>query len=534
MLRVLGFLLALIAPLAAYAQSSSINTALPANGLPYSSSVIRGNFGDASSDLNRLFTANAGASQPFTCNQSSYLGNVWINDTSNPYSFNVCDGAQWVTAYFLDATNHLVTPPTGRGVCQSIVAATTTDLGSVPQSCITVTGNSSVSISSFGTSAKAGDIKLVTFSGSNTVVYNATSLILPAATNLSTGSGTVLIAEALGSGNWQVFVAQGSGGGSSVTSFNGRTGVVVPATNDYNFNQLAGTIAYAQNVAPLQSGTANYIPYWASSSTLANGSPTAIAQTVLPAIAAPGTGTNISCSLVTAGTSITCTNDAFVVCSALTSANCAEIGSLNQAFAGNTTGVNGMDTGSLPSSGWVAIYEIFNPATQSVGLLGFNCSSSCPTLYAGAHMPSGYTMNALLTVLPTNGTPAIVPGYVRGKLFQYQTPSAPLNGSSTNEGSLTLLSLSGAVPPNAILCSGHVKVVTGAGYGGGGWLVDLASDTTAVVYQVGQFVAASSVVTGVAPYSNLALPTSQTMYYATTTISANALVSITVANYTIP
>jgi hypothetical protein len=37
-----------------------------------------------------------------------------------------------------------------------------------------------------------------------------------------------------------------SGGAGFVTSFNTRTGAVVPATNDYNFNQLAGSIAIGQ------------------------------------------------------------------------------------------------------------------------------------------------------------------------------------------------------------------------------------------------------------------------------------------------
>ncbi len=38
----------------------------------------------------------------------------------------------------------------------------------------------------------------------------------------------------------------GTGGGSSVFSFNGRSGAVVPATGDYNFSQLSGTLAPAQ------------------------------------------------------------------------------------------------------------------------------------------------------------------------------------------------------------------------------------------------------------------------------------------------
>lgn len=38
----------------------------------------------------------------------------------------------------------------------------------------------------------------------------------------------------------------GTGGGTSLSSFNGRTGTVVPAAGDYNFGQISGTVAAAQ------------------------------------------------------------------------------------------------------------------------------------------------------------------------------------------------------------------------------------------------------------------------------------------------
>lgn len=41
----------------------------------------------------------------------------------------------------------------------------------------------------------------------------------------------------------------GGGGSSGVTAWNGRTGTVIPITNDYNFNQLAGSIACSQYAA---------------------------------------------------------------------------------------------------------------------------------------------------------------------------------------------------------------------------------------------------------------------------------------------
>lgn len=47
----------------------------------------------------------------------------------------------------------------------------------------------------------------------------------------------------------------GGGGSSAVSSVFGRTGAVVAAANDYNFNQLAGTLATAQVGVPQGNGT---------------------------------------------------------------------------------------------------------------------------------------------------------------------------------------------------------------------------------------------------------------------------------------
>ena len=43
---------------------------------------------------------------------------------------------------------------------------------------------------------------------------------------------------------WQCWASAGSSGG--VTSFNTRTGAVVPAANDYSFSLLSGTLADGQ------------------------------------------------------------------------------------------------------------------------------------------------------------------------------------------------------------------------------------------------------------------------------------------------
>ena len=109
------------------------------------------------------------------------------------------------------ATSDLPIPPIGGGTLGSVGAAATTDLGSVPQGSLYISG--SQTIVSFGSSAPAGTIKIAIFTDAATVTYNAISLILPGGHDLRVGSGDSIIAVALGDGNWRVInylPAQGS------------------------------------------------------------------------------------------------------------------------------------------------------------------------------------------------------------------------------------------------------------------------------------------------------------------------------------
>jgi len=70
-----------------------------------------------------------------------------------------------------------------------------------------------------------------------------------------------------------------------------------------------------------------------------------------------------------------------------------------------TTGAGGMDTGSAPVSGYVALYAIWNPTTQTAALLATNCTSIvAPSVYGAGSMPSGYTASGLVGVWPTNAS----------------------------------------------------------------------------------------------------------------------------------
>src|SRR5215469_9715470 len=214
-MRLLALIAALALAIATPAlATSSINTTVPAQGLPFNPAPIRLNFGSAANDINALQQMNAGASAP----ANPQAGYLWL-DTPNAttvYPLFLYDGSSWVQIAALDVANHLWVAPTGGGLPTSILSASTTDLGLFPQSSIQVTGNNS--IASFGSTAPAGTIKFVTFLGTPTLV-NSASLLLPGAANITAAAGDTAIAQETTSGNWRVIAYQpnvspssGSGG----------------------------------------------------------------------------------------------------------------------------------------------------------------------------------------------------------------------------------------------------------------------------------------------------------------------------------
>lgn len=80
-----------------------------------------------------------------------------------------------------------------------IASAATTNLATATGDFVDVTGTTS--ITAFGT-ADAGIERTVRFTGALTLTYNATSLILPTAANITTTAGDVATFRSLGSGNW--------------------------------------------------------------------------------------------------------------------------------------------------------------------------------------------------------------------------------------------------------------------------------------------------------------------------------------------
>ncbi len=147
--------------------------------------------------LDTLNTSWSGSSAP----SSPSTGQMWL-DTSVAGTITIkrYSGSAWVVQGVVDATNGLLLNPIGGGTA-SLASGSTTDLGSVAQTAINVTGTTT--ITSFGTNVPTGQIKVLRFSGALTLTHNATSLILPGGASITTAAGDVAVMQSEGSGNYR-------------------------------------------------------------------------------------------------------------------------------------------------------------------------------------------------------------------------------------------------------------------------------------------------------------------------------------------
>ncbi|HUC63442.1 MAG TPA: hypothetical protein VMF53_15960 [Alphaproteobacteria bacterium] len=142
--------------------------------------------------LDTLNTAWSGASAPSA--PEAYQG--WLDTSTAPPTLRIYDGASWVAIAQLDTTNHLWLPPLGGGA-GTIASASSCDLGSQPQSYLSITGTTT--IANFGASMKVGQIKAVSFAGALTLT-NGVNLILPGGANILTAAGDMALVTCTAAG----------------------------------------------------------------------------------------------------------------------------------------------------------------------------------------------------------------------------------------------------------------------------------------------------------------------------------------------
>ena len=152
----------------------------------------------------------------------------------------------------------------------TIASASTTSIGGVTSPLVSITGTTT--ITSFGTIA-AGIRRKGRFTGSLTLTYNVTSLILPGGANITTAAGDFFEAVSLGSGNWVVYnyvranglpiVYQGLSYNFGTTSFNPSN------ATKYYFSGVGGTASTSSaryQVKATYAGTIVAAMIWARTS----------------------------------------------------------------------------------------------------------------------------------------------------------------------------------------------------------------------------------------------------------------------------
>lgn len=123
-----------------------------------------------------------------------------MNDLSTTASSNSPAGTDTIGTSmddFLRAISAIIRTTNAKG--SDIASATTTDIGAATGEFVDVTGTTT--IIGLGTIG-AGISRTVRFTGSLTLTYNASSLILPGNANIQTAAGDIAFFRSLGSGNW--------------------------------------------------------------------------------------------------------------------------------------------------------------------------------------------------------------------------------------------------------------------------------------------------------------------------------------------
>jgi hypothetical protein len=313
--------------------------------------------------LDALLTANSGATAPTNAlGGSPKLGQVWIDTTSATLPIKKrYTGLAWVVEAVMDVTNGLWLPVVGGGI-GTIASATTTDIGSQPQSTLNVTGTTT--IAGLGSSAAVGQKKNLIFGGILTLTYNATSLIIPGAANITTANGDVAEVVYLGGGNWRVLHYVPISLPTKAT----------PTISDFVLIQdaAASNAPKKSLISALPFDPVNFTGYLSGLTLSAAGS------TATFGIAAGVANDTANGGLMSLASAYTKTTAAWAV----------------------GTGNGALDTGVIVINTGYHVYEIKRPDTGVVDIC-VSLSAAAPTL--GAAIPAAYTLSRRIGWMKTDG-----------------------------------------------------------------------------------------------------------------------------------
>lgn len=147
-----------------------------------------------------ISTGNKGSSAPANVGGSAVDGLEWIDDSVTPWIKKRYVNGGWAVEGALDPADSSYAGVIGGGL-GSIASASTTDLGSVPQANVSITGTTA--ITSFGSSAPSGVVKILRFADVLKLTHSS-GLTVPGGYDLVTAAGDRAIVTHLGSGNWEI------------------------------------------------------------------------------------------------------------------------------------------------------------------------------------------------------------------------------------------------------------------------------------------------------------------------------------------
>jgi hypothetical protein len=174
---------------------------------------------DINSGLQALASTSKGNSRPST----PYAGQAWLDDntpSTTVWTENIYDGSNDIVKGYVDTTNDVYLPGAIGAGTATLASNSTVDLGSTPETSITISGNTT--ITSFGSSMKPGQAKLVTFSGTPVITHNGTSLILPGGANITAAAGDQALVHCLSTGNYRLMYQRADG--SALTGLSTKVG----------------------------------------------------------------------------------------------------------------------------------------------------------------------------------------------------------------------------------------------------------------------------------------------------------------------
>ncbi|WP_230951842.1 hypothetical protein [Burkholderia cepacia] len=298
-------------------------------------------------------------------------------------------------------------------------------------------------------------------------------------------------------------------------------GITVKGNGTENINNQSGGLSntFALNAGEQAQFVSNTGAWYLSSYTTVLGTTpsqfdnsnklatTAFVQRAVGAVV--GSMRNAAMGVPVASASATFTADEVVVETALGGA-AFRIANFNKTINLATTGAGGMDIGSAPASGFVALYAIYNPTTQASALLATNATSSAaPNVYGSANMPSGYSASALVSVWPTNPSGQFVVGLQLDR--EVGIGNNTVLSTSTAQASLTSFSAAAALPPNARFCRGDYTISSSsAGAGTNGVVCGSSIEVGRVAIGTTSPTASGSLTI---PFPKIPIVTPQTLYY---------------------